>query len=234
MSRTVVFLSGLTALVLSPAGCYKSVGTDAGTDAHADFHQDPAPDLYHDPGYDPVPDPSVDPWYDPTPDLPWDPIPDVPVDSPGCTIQRPVLTMGEQWCDTFEGDYVYSGFFEGSSSRPPSSVLSVELWTAMGGPHAPGTYAFDDTNYANCGLCGILDVNCSATTCDRTFLITSGIINITSIGAVGELFTATVTHAEGIEVTIDPGTYTSTPVPLGQTFCFDSAVLSATITRYEG
>ena len=53
----------------------------------------------------------------------------------------------------------------------------------------------------------------------KTFLANSGTIEITSIGTSGGQFTGYLADVELIEVTIDPSTFVSTPVPEGENWC---------------
>jgi len=203
---------------------------DVPTDVPVDRPPDTTPDTPVDVPVDRPPDTTPDVTPDVTPDI----TPDITPDTGTCTHDYTTLTLTEALCQSDGSAYMYSGIYEGSSATPPASLLGVELWPDFGGPTAPGTYTFDDTNYATCGLCGIAMTNCTTTACEKSFLITSGSITITELGAIGGNFAATVSNLSGIEVTIDPDTYTSTPVAGGETWCADAATLSAPVTEPTG
>jgi len=111
------------------------------------------------------------------------------------------------------------------------SVLIIELWQAFGGPLMPGIYSIEDdtlnSNYSTCHTC-VLIVDSTGTS-ERIFYATFGEIDIDSIGPVGTLFAGTLSNANLIEVTIDPVTFESIPVPNGETRCIDSFSFNALI-----
>ena len=51
------------------------------------------------------------------------------------------------------------------------------------------------------------------------FTADSGSLVITSIGTTGGQFAGSLSNVELIEVTIDPSTFVSTPVPGGENWC---------------
>ena len=107
-------------------------------------------------------------------------------------------------------------------------ILQVELYSGWGGPSDPGIYRIEDdpvnANYSTCHTCILILENMDWDTGipERTFFATSGELNIVSIGPVGVQLTGMLNNVELIEVTIDPDTFESTPVPGGQTRCIDS------------
>gem|GEM_PF-3488975 len=104
----------------------------------------------------------------------------------------------------------------------PADYLSFELWQRFGGPTTPGSYVLTDENYETCSTCLLIDTDCTATECQKTFLAVSGGVDLADLGVVGDFFTGTLTDVKLVEVTIDPDTYVSTPVPGGETWCLDS------------
>jgi len=225
------------------AGCTEEDNTpDWGTDVPVDHPADTPVDVPADVPVDRPPDTTpdtpvdvpVDRPPDVTPDVTPDITPDITPDTGTCTHDYGTLTITEALCQSDGTSYIYQGVYEGSSTTPPVAVLGVETWPDFGGPSAPGSYTFNDTNYDSCGLCGIVMTGCTETACEKSFLITSGSITITELGAVGGNFAATVSNLSGIEVTIDSTTFTSTPVPGGETWCADAATLSATVTEPTG
>ena len=104
------------------------------------------------------------------------------------------------------------------------NLLIIELRLAEGAPTLPGTYAIEDdplnSNFSTCHTC-ILIAEFTSTD-ERIFFATTGQLNIETIGPPGELLIATLSNTNLIEVTIDPNTFESTPVPDGETRCIDS------------
>ena len=54
-------------------------------------------------------------------------------------------------------------------------------------------------------------------------------MTISELGVIGGNMIGTIANLEAIEVTIDPATYTSTPVSGGQTACLDSMSFTAVV-----
>jgi len=117
-----------------------------------------------------------------------------------------------------------------SSLGAPVDVFSIEIYAALGGAGAPGTYTLSDDNYDTCGNCVVIQTDCDGNLndCQRTFLASAGTMTITSIGGVGEQLTAKLTDLVLTEITYD-GDYHSTPVPGGDTWCIDSYDLDVTL-----
>ncbi len=117
-----------------------------------------------------------------------------------------------------------------SSLGTPVDVFSIEIYAALGGAGAAGTYTLSDENYDSCGNCVLIQTDCDGNLndCQRTFLASAGTMTITSIGAIGAQLTAKLTDLVLIEITYD-GDYHSTPVPGGDTWCIDSYDLDVTL-----
>ncbi|MGI5864106.1 MAG: DUF4215 domain-containing protein [Myxococcales bacterium] len=128
------------------------------------------------------------------------------------------------------------GSYMAMQSELPSAdgtvdLLSLELYPGFGSMTngiLPGTYTIegDDLNYGTCGICVRLIGNLTATSADAEYYITGGTVVIDQVE--GE-FQATLTDATFVEVTIDGGTYMSTPVPGGCTSAIDSVAFIGTI-----
>lgn len=119
---------------------------------------------------------------------------------------------------------------EYTSTSVPTDVLSLEdyLYAPYNGPTAPGVYDLSGQNYEDCGLCLVVSKNCSSSSCAKRFFQKSGTLEIIEYGGAGGAFKA-VLNATLEEVTIDPTTYVSKPVPGGETWCFEDHVIDETI-----
>ena len=116
-----------------------------------------------------------------------------------------------------------------SSASAPKDQMIIEI-DQSSGPSTPGTYTLTDENYADSVLSVLIYADCDGSmNCSKIFLADSGTLDITSIGGVGSTFAGTLSNVNMVEVTIDPGTFVSTPVPGGQTWCITSYPFSAEI-----
>jgi len=125
-------------------------------------------------------------------------------------------------------------FYQGMSAASlPADVVYVEIWPSFGGPSTPGTYDLQlngNHNYETCGLCPLLMANTNASTGpEKLFYADTGTVEITSIGGIGSVFAATMHNVIFREVTIDESTAISTPVPGGETWCFDGYSFSQSV-----
>jgi hypothetical protein len=120
------------------------------------------------------------------------------------------------------------------TAAEPFDILQLELIKGYGvytaditvGEH---TLSGDELNYATCGLCPRLFTDCTADTCnDQQFYATGGTINVTSITPN---LTFTATNLTFVEVTIEEGTFVSTPVPGGCSTGIASASFDAANTH---
>ncbi|MDY0003224.1 MAG: hypothetical protein RBU30_18130, partial [Polyangia bacterium] len=116
-----------------------------------------------------------------------------------------------------------------SSEAEPVDLLMVQIYTEWNGPTTPGTYSLDNINYADCGLCLLVYAGCTTTECEKTFYADAGSVLISSIGGLGSTFAATFQNVVFKEVTIDSGTWVSTPVPGGDTWCMNGYGFSQTV-----
>ena len=105
-----------------------------------------------------------------------------------------------------------------SNIAAPLDSLTFEIYQNLGGPTALGTYPIPDTDYSTTELAVLINNDCGGG-CYKTFLANSGTMVITSIGTTGGQFTGSLSNVELVEVTIDPSTYVSTPVPDGEDWC---------------
>ena len=98
----------------------------------------------------------------------------------------------------------------------------LEIYPSKGGPVRPGVFALTGQNYAACGLCVLVSQNINGGNPEKTFLAQSGTVNLTALGAAGSQLTGSFSDLVLIEVTINPVTFVSTPVPNGDSWCIDS------------
>ena len=102
------------------------------------------------------------------------------------------------------------------------------------GPSSPGSYSLNGTNYADCGLCVLLLANCNNMyQCDQVFFVSEGTLDINALSDSGGQFAATLFDAVFEEVTIDSSTYTTTPVPGGDSWCLEELEMSVTTLLYD-
>ena len=107
------------------------------------------------------------------------------------------------------------------SETAPMRAMLIDIFDSEG-EIEPGTF-FDlaGTNLSDCQVCVTALTGCDPATgrCAKVFYPTSGLVEITAIGEVGESFIATLHGLEFEEVTINPTSNRSTPVAGGETFC---------------
>jgi len=147
---------------------------------------------------------------------------DVPLPSPDTCDHTGYTAAAESGeFGAVEGGFLL--FYYGDSSEtPPSDQLDVEIYAVpeYGGPTTAGTYAIDDTNYADCGLCVVGGRGCEEGGCEAIFLAFDGELEITAFPtAAGDPFGGTLRDVRLREVTIDPQDFVSTPVEGGALWC---------------
>src|SRR5690554_7143055 len=111
----------------------------------------------------------------------------------------------------------------------PLDRLRLELYGSDGGATAAGVYQLDDSNYATCANCFLIDSTDADGNIVATYISQSGELNIANYGAVGEQFVATITGAELIEVTYDTDGLTTIPVADGANYCIDEISFDITL-----
>ena len=102
------------------------------------------------------------------------------------------------------------------------NAVTIELYGTNGGLTGPGTVEItgDETNYATCRNCVRGSRDCDASLCATEFMARAGTLTITAIEQPS--ISGSLTGVELVEVTIDPQTFVSTPVPGGESWCIDS------------
>lgn len=137
------------------------------------------------------------------------------------------FTAAAQDAGTIFGIFTY---IAQSTLGTPVDVLNLELVDTNGGATAPGTFAFDDTNYSACGNCLTIWLGCDENlgNCQKKFLVQEGTLQIDTFGESGGTLAGHIEDAVLIEVTIGED-FVSTPVVDGETWCLDRYEFSTTI-----
>lgn len=121
------------------------------------------------------------------------------------------------------------------NTDPMQDVLSIQLYAGYGvftgdAGVRPGTYTLsgDETNFATCGACVQIfaDVNPDGGAGGERYMATGGTLTLTSTQGT---LTGSLSNANLVEVTVDPNTFVSTPVPNGCTSSISSASFTAPI-----
>ena len=95
------------------------------------------------------------------------------------------------------------------------------------GPAGPGNYSLQGSNYADCSLCLFVFAGCNDDyDCEEIYFADEGWMRIEAMAGPDEPFAATFTGVKSREVTIDEGSFESTPVPVGATWCVDSRTVT--------
>lgn len=114
-------------------------------------------------------------------------------------------------------------YAEAESRRSdPRDILSLQIFSDFdGAATSPGTYSLDDSDYETCANCLLINTECDRNQggCQKAFIANAGNLKVESTGEVGDRFTATVSDARLIEVTIDSDTYETRRVEDGETWC---------------
>lgn len=106
-------------------------------------------------------------------------------------------------------------------------ILSFQA-SPYDGPTSPVDQSLNGNNYADCSLCVLIVEGCDDNySCDRVFFADEGRLNISKMSTNGGPFHAQLSGAVLREVSIDPETYTSTPVQGGDTWCIDNLSIEA-------
>ena len=106
-----------------------------------------------------------------------------------------------------------------SATTEPYDVMSIQSLADWNGPTSAGTYALDDINYVDCGLCLLAYADCEGGECAKTFYADAGDVVIDQIGMnEGDPFAGRLENVVFREVTID-SEYVSTPVEGGDSWC---------------
>ncbi len=111
----------------------------------------------------------------------------------------------------------------------PFHSLVLSLFYTIGdppAPDAPGAYELmeheQNHNLGTCTTCVYIRADCEpGGDCHRFFFQTGGMLEIDSIGMPGETFAGSLIGLTLEEVTIDWGTWVSTPVPGGEGWCIE-------------
>lgn len=94
------------------------------------------------------------------------------------------------------------------------------------GPSGPGSVSLDGSNYADCAFCALVITDCDESySCNQVFFADEGTVQINAMAGANMPFQAVLMDVVFREVTIDPNTYESTPVPGGETWCVDGLAI---------
>jgi hypothetical protein len=123
-----------------------------------------------------------------------------------------------------------------NSDTAPQDALSLQIYPSFAGAATTaGQYQLDDYNFASCANCLLIYAGCDDQgTCQKTYSAGAGTLDITAAGTtddafvVGEQFTATLTDAKLVEVTISDS-YDTEFVEDGADWCVDSYSWDLTI-----
>lgn len=135
-------------------------------------------------------------------------------------------------------------YLAASTSAPPGDIMKIEVFfeAPYFGPSRPGTYLVTGANYQDCGLCILAFKDCESIAdpvalfvddryCAGTFFADEGSIEITAVSGAGEALTGIFSNIVLREVTIDPVTFVSTPVPHGSCWDADGYAFDVPFTR---
>lgn len=127
--------------------------------------------------------------------------------------------------------YSYTATDSTNFMAPTIGFMTLELFPDFGATLGPQTFTFTGENYNVCHTCLLVD-HCPGGNCNNgtRFLADSGTLEITALGTTeGDPLAATFTDLVLIEVEYDDQTFTTTPVPNGETWCINSMPLSANV-----
>ena len=123
--------------------------------------------------------------------------------------------------------FIYDAI-EGVDTDPNYRRFELAIFPEDGGTIATQGFTFTGESYADCGLC-LLAYACTANGCNRTFMAQSGSVDISAIGTgSGDAFAAEFSDIVFQEVQIDDGTFATTLVPGGDTWCVPTLSASGT------
>ncbi len=132
--------------------------------------------------------------------------------------------------DAANGFFIYSGFNGDRMPGVPFDKLSFEIYPDFGGIVDAQNFTFLGQNYSDCGTCLLIFADCmQGVGCDKTFLVDSGSVAVAAAGTnQDDPFAATFSDLVFSEITFDPDTFVSTPVPGGETYCINMLDASGT------
>jgi hypothetical protein len=144
-------------------------------------------------------------------------------------------TIGNQIAES-NGAAATPDFTAGSgtlNAAEPFDVFQLEFYKVgvLAANIVPGTYQItgQELNYATCAVCPRVFTDCTTEACeDQQFYATGGTVTLTQ---VSPNLVYSVSNITLVEVTVDPGTFESTPVPGGCSTTITSASFDATVTN---
>jgi hypothetical protein len=120
-----------------------------------------------------------------------------------------------------------------AASTDGTAIIRVESYISgnYDGPTTTGSYPLGG-NYSTCALCVLVSSGCQdGANCSKTFYADEGTLDITALSLdVNGSVQVELKDVLLTEVTIAEGTFESTPVPNGSTWCIPSTTASGTFT----
>lgn len=156
-------------------------------------------------------------------------------DMSACSRQGFVTVRQTATFDVPNDQFIYTGFDAEPSGQNLYAFISFEVYPYLGGTVGAQTYDFPGENYEDCSTCLLIFADCKRPDpCEKVFLVDTGQVVVDAADTMdGATFQATFRDIVLKEVTIDPDTFTSTPVENGETWCLDGFPANTTIDRVE-
>ncbi len=108
--------------------------------------------------------------------------------------------------------------------------LTIDFYFPLGTPDSAHSETLTGEGLDTCATCIFIKLACGALTCQTSLMVQSGQLDITSMGAIGEPFTGSLSDAVFAEVMFESGTQRTTVVPGGETWCFENYAFSVQVT----
>ncbi len=140
---------------------------------------------------------------------------------------QPVLVAEQAVMQPGEGDLFELRYEGRTSETDPTTVITFDLEGEL--ESQMGTTDF--VAGPLCDSCARVGVNCTAGTCEKTFVVRTGNIDINRQGFIGDEFAALLTDVRYTEHEFDTETSTWVEVEDGDTYCISSLTIGATITE---
>lgn len=199
-----------------PEDAYEGDDDDATGDEHDDDDDDTAP--VEEADDDDAAEPPADDDED-------------PVDPPGptdCTYDQFPVMIHQALQDEADPTHPLFVYQARTTDQVPFDELQMLSYQAEPyfGPTTPGTVSLWGNNYADCAFCALVITDCDESySCDQVFFADEGTVQINAMAGGNMPFEAVLQDVVFREVTIDPATYESTPVPGGDTWCVDGLAI---------
>lgn len=139
-----------------------------------------------------------------------------------CDIDGFGPAIGGNYLTTGLGDFLL--LYDGTDA--PLRKVQLELYT---GGREPIEHTIAGENFADCEVCLSLLDACESPSgdCDVQYFAEAGEVELTTFSDT--LIEGTLRGIEAVEVTIDPDTFVSTPVPGGERWCLQALTFSQAV-----